>query len=123
MHVTKEELEKAKWEISATADLDSALSDANAADVALATAMQQAEIAWDAVNACKAKFENQENWRFMMSKDQVILSPRELWMQQAPSFNFELDQEQLVKHALEVGFVTKLNDTTELLVVNPHYGE
>lgn len=109
--------------VTVTADLNSAHIDANAADAACATAMEAAEAAWGVVNACKAKFENQENWRFMMSRDEIIVSPRELWMQQAPSFNFELDQDQLLAHALKVGFVTKLNDTTELLVINPHYGE
>jgi hypothetical protein len=105
------------------AELKTAIEKANAADAACATAMEAADAAWGVVHFCKAKFENQENWRLMMSKDEVIVSPRELWMQQAPSFNFELDQDQLLAHALEVGFVTKLNNTTELLVINPHYGE
>ena len=112
-----------KKELSVTADLHAAITASDDARHQATCAMRKRQHTAAVVETCYKKFENQEDWRVEMAKDQVILSPRELWMQQAPSFNFELDQEQLVKHALEVGFVTKLNDNTELLVVNPHYGE
>jgi len=33
-----------------------------------------------------------------------------LFMNQAPSFNFELDEDQLLKKALESGFVTQVSE-------------
>ena len=41
-------------------------------------------------------------------------------MTQAPSFNFELDEDQLLDKALEVGFVTKVDE--DLYKVNNNYG-
>tara|TARA_B110000908_G_C10077585_1_gene368037 strand:- start:72 stop:224 length:153 start_codon:yes stop_codon:yes gene_type:complete len=40
----------------------------------------------------------------------TTLTARELYLYYAPSFNFELDQEQLLAKALDVGFVTKTGD-------------
>ena len=40
----------------------------------------------------------------------IILTKQELFMAQAPSWNFELDADQLLDKALEVGFVTKVGD-------------
>lgn len=37
-----------------------------------------------------------------------ILTIRELWLSQAPSFNFELNEKELLKKALEKGFVKKV---------------
>ena len=37
-------------------------------------------------------------------------SKHALWMNQAPSFNFELDEDQLLVIALSVGFVRKVGD-------------
>jgi|TARA_B110000908_G_C9910143_1_gene294953 hypothetical protein len=40
----------------------------------------------------------------------TTLTAKELYLEQAPSFNFELDQEQLLAKALEVGYVTKVGE-------------
>ena len=49
------------------------------------------------------------------------MTKHELWVHQAPNFNFELDEDQLLKKALEVGFVKRVsNDQYE---VNENYGE
>ena len=42
-------------------------------------------------------------------------------MTQAPSFNFELDEDELLDKALEVGFVTKLDE--DLYEVNDNYNK
>jgi len=42
-------------------------------------------------------------------------SKKELWLNQAPSFNFELNADQLLKKALSVGFVSKVSDDKYLL--------
>ena len=47
------------------------------------------------------------------------LTAQELYMSHAPSFNFELDKEQLVAMALDVGFVTKTGD--DQYTVNEDY--
>ena len=49
-----------------------------------------------------------------------ILNKYQLFMTQAPSFNFELDEDQLLDKALEVGFVTKVDE--DLYKVNNNYG-
>ena len=48
-----------------------------------------------------------------------ILNKHQLFMTQAPSFNFELDEDQLLDKALEVGFVTKVDE--DLYEVNDNY--
>jgi len=35
------------------------------------------------------------------------LTKKELWNEQAPNFNFELDEDELLEKALESGFVTE----------------
>ena len=50
----------------------------------------------------------------LMSKD-IIFTQHELWVSQVASFNFELDEEQLLRKALEVGFVTKIGDDKYLM--------
>jgi len=47
------------------------------------------------------------------------VTKKELWMQQAPSFNFELDEDELLKKALDVGFVKNVGDDKYL--VNEDY--
>ena len=47
------------------------------------------------------------------------VTAKELYMAHAPSFNFELDQEQLLAKALDVGFVTKTGD--DQYMVNEDY--
>lgn len=45
----------------------------------------------------------------------MIFTKESLWQNQAPCFNFELDADQLLAKALEVGFVTSLgNDQYQL---------
>ena len=43
------------------------------------------------------------------------LTKHELWMSQAPCFNFELDEDQLLAKALESGFVTKTGEDEYLM--------
>ena len=49
------------------------------------------------------------------------VSKQELWMQQAPSFNFELGKDELLVEALESGFVTEVGKDRYL--INENYGE
>tara|TARA_Y100001963_G_C6680202_1_gene399468 strand:+ start:526 stop:684 length:159 start_codon:yes stop_codon:yes gene_type:complete len=39
-----------------------------------------------------------------------IVTKKELWLAQAPSFNFELGEDELLELALEKGFVKKVGD-------------
>jgi hypothetical protein len=48
-----------------------------------------------------------------------ILNKHQLFMNQAPCWNFELDEDQLLDKALEVGFVTKVDE--DLYEVNDNY--
>ena len=43
------------------------------------------------------------------------VTSNELWLQQAPSFNFELDEPQLLAKALELGFVTEVGKNSYLI--------
>ncbi len=47
--------------------------------------------------------------------EEIIFTKHELFMAQAPSWNFELDEEQLLDKALELGFVTKIDDDKYLM--------
>jgi|TARA_B110000902_G_C14001503_1_gene472834 hypothetical protein len=38
----------------------------------------------------------------------LIVSKKELWMQQAPNFNFEKNADELLQQALRSGFVDKV---------------
>jgi len=40
----------------------------------------------------------------------MIYTKKSLWLEQAPSFCFELDQDQLLEKALEVGFVIQVGE-------------
>ena len=51
----------------------------------------------------------------MTNEDEVIFTKHELFMAQAPSWNFELDEEQLLNKALELEFVTKIGDNKYLM--------
>ncbi len=51
----------------------------------------------------------------MTNEDEVIFTKHELFMAQAPSWNFELDEEQLLDKALELEFVTKIGDDKYLM--------
>jgi hypothetical protein len=50
-----------------------------------------------------------------MTEDDVVFTKHELFMAQAPSWNFELDEEQLLDRALELEFVTKIGDNKYLM--------
>ena len=51
----------------------------------------------------------------------TIYTSKELWVNQAPMLNFELNQDQLLAKALDNGFVTKIADDQYL--VNENYPE
>lgn len=51
----------------------------------------------------------------------LIVTKKELWLVQAPSFNFELDQDELLERALEVGYVTKINGLDDQYLINEDY--
>mgnify|MGYP003633087467 FL=1 len=42
-------------------------------------------------------------------------------MEQAPSFNFDLNEEQIVHKALDDGYVKWISE--DQYEINPHYGE
>ena len=44
------------------------------------------------------------------TETQKIITKKQLWEWQCPSFNFELDADQILEKALEKGFVTKIGD-------------
>jgi hypothetical protein len=46
----------------------------------------------------------------MINKDDIIVTKDELYLQQAPSLNFELDTDELLEKALLRGFVEKVGD-------------
>ena len=54
-------------------------------------------------------------------KNKTFFTKHSLFMNQAPSFNFELGEDALLKKALESGFVTKVDDDKYLM--NDQYGE
>lgn len=45
----------------------------------------------------------------------------ELFMAQAPSFNFELGEKELLEKALEVGYVSKMDGEEDLYLINQDY--
>ena len=47
--------------------------------------------------------------------DDVVFTKHELFMAQAPSWNFELNEDQLLNKALELEFVTKIGDDKYLM--------
>ena len=48
-----------------------------------------------------------------------VLSKHELFMNQAPSFNFDLNADQILAKALKVGFVTEVSE--DQYIVNDNY--
>jgi len=46
---------------------------------------------------------------------EMVVTKKELWMQQAPSWNFDLGEDALLKKALERGFVTKVSEDQYLI--------
>ena len=67
----------------------------------------------------KDAMENTHNENNEENDDQIVFTSNELFLNQAPSFNFELDEPQLLAKALEIGFVTKTGDDQYL--VNQDY--
>ena len=49
-----------------------------------------------------------------------IVTSKQLWQQQAPSFNFELDEDELLEEALTRGYVTSMG--SGFYLVNSEYG-
>ena len=47
--------------------------------------------------------------------DNEIVTSEELFQQQAPSFNFELDKDELLEHALNTGFITDIGNGKYLI--------
>ena len=56
----------------------------------------------------------------MKEKDErIVFTKKQLWLNQAPCFNFELDEDELLEQALIKGFVTKIAED-KFLVNNEH---
>jgi len=53
-------------------------------------------------------------------KDDLITA-HALFMDQAPSFNFELSESALLKKALEVGYITAIDGENDLYLINREY--
>ena len=45
-----------------------------------------------------------------MKNKNKIYTKKSLWLEQAPSFHFELNEDQLLKKALKEGFVVKIGN-------------
>ena len=54
------------------------------------------------------------------NEDRIVFTKHELFMNQAPSTNFELGEDEMLVKALDVGFVTEIGDDQYL--VNNDYG-
>lgn len=53
--------------------------------------------------------------------DDNLVTKQDLFMQQAPSFNFEYDADDLLELALDRGFVSKVDGQQDLYIINDHY--
>ena len=51
------------------------------------------------------------------------VTKKEFFQWQAPNFNFELDADQILAEALELGFLTPVDGESDLYLVNDEYGE
>ena len=56
-----------------------------------------------------------------MKQEETIFTKASLWEAQAPSFNFELNKDQLLAKALEAGFVVEIGE--DQYQMNNNYGE
>lgn len=54
-------------------------------------------------------------------KDELCTS-HELFLSQAPLFNFEKNEEELLEHALNVEYVKKVEGEADLYLINQNYG-
>jgi len=52
-------------------------------------------------------------------EERIVFTKEQLWLNQAPCFNFELDEDELLKQALSSGFVTKIAE--DKFLVNNEY--
>ena len=52
-------------------------------------------------------------------ENRTVFTKKELWLNQAPCFNFELDQDELLEQALDCEFVTRVGENQFL--VNNNY--
>jgi len=50
-----------------------------------------------------------------------LITKKELFIKQAPSFNFELDEDELLEVAIERGFVTVVDEVNGLYKINEDY--
>ena len=62
-----------------------------------------------------AGYVNRQGEVYSMDHVEEYMKTQELFMAQAPSWNFELDEEQLLNRALELEFVTKIGDDKYLM--------
>jgi len=46
----------------------------------------------------------------MEGDNKIVFTKKELWLNQCPSFNFELGEDALLAKALEKGFVIKIGE-------------
>ena len=53
-----------------------------------------------------------------MNNEPVIMNKKELYMSQAPSFNFEKNADELLQQALLSGFVDQVGDDQYLINLN-----
>ena len=53
-----------------------------------------------------------------MNNEPVIMNKKELYMSQAPSFNFEKNADELLQQALLSGFVDQVGDDQYLINMN-----
>jgi hypothetical protein len=51
--------------------------------------------------------------------ERIVFTKKQLWLNQAPCFNFELDEDELLEQALIKGFVTKIAE--DKFLVNNEY--
>ena len=56
-----------------------------------------------------------------MKAKNMVFTKQELWLNQAPLFNFELDKNELLELALNRGFVSEIS--TDQYKINQNYGE
>ena len=59
------------------------------------------------ITGCESRIKRRVN---NMSNKIIIFSKNTLWMNQAPCWNFELDEDELLAKALEVGFVKQVGE-------------
>ena len=52
-------------------------------------------------------------------EERIVFTKKELWLNQAPCFNFELDEDELLEQALDCEFVTRVGENKFL--VNNEY--